>query len=232
MSYPNRLGEFTVADNTEDWVKSIRYIERRPVHTQGSMNPWETERKRVLWTQEQAAWQKIQPLKAEYASIERQMERDISIYNSHLAELERIVKKKVGMGPIGSYGGMALAVIPGFGWASAAFSMISQLMTMIGGNKQKKRIKELTGILERTQAALQSAKERLIAIQDELRTHLNVTKFVKEQQAAIVKEDIARSQSLKLQQDVRESYAASQREKEIQRIRQMHPNRVVYSSEL
>jgi len=122
MSYPNALGEFVVNRESDEWPKTIRYVERRPVHTYGSMNPWATERLRVLWTQEQAAWAKIVPLKAEYVKIEDRMKTDISIFNSHLAELERIAKKKTGLGPIGTYGGMALAVLPGFGWASAVLA--------------------------------------------------------------------------------------------------------------
>jgi hypothetical protein len=228
MSYVNALGEFIVNRESDEWPKTIRYVERRPVHTRGLMNPWEQERKRALWQQEQDVWSKIVPLKAEYVKIEQQMATDISIFNSHLAELERIAKKKTGLGPIGTYGGMALTILPGFGWAKAVFSAFSMIFEMIGANKKKKRVNELMRIMESAEARLQVGKQRLLSIQEELSVLIGVTERVKTEQAVVVQQDIRQSQERAEAKRQKELALTARRDVEIQRIRQSAPNRVVY----
>ena len=230
MAYQNFLGEFVVSTN-DDWPKTIQYVERRPYSGPG-FNPWEIERQRRVWLQEQAAWVKIQTLKREYVSIEKQMETDISIFNSHLAELERVTKKKPGLGPIGSYGGMALAVLPGFGWASAVFSAVSMLFEMIGGNKLKKRVSQLMRIMEEAQARLQQNQQRLIAIQEELHHLVKATERAKAENEAIVKRDTVLMKIAEKEKDRREQSAADARRTELAVIRQRNPFKVHYASDL
>lgn len=231
MAYPNRLGEFVVNWNSEDWPKQIRYIERRPVTGKGVFNPWETERQRVLWQAENDAWKKIVPLKAEYAQKEKVMKQNIAIFNSHLAELERVAGKKVGLGPIGTYGGMALAVIPGFGWTAAAFSAFSMIFEMIGGNKKKKRINELMRIMEDARVKMERAQKRLQAIVIELDALLQTTGNVQASQSAYAQAVKAKMEQDVVKRNMLDKGYARLHEQEVARVRQMNRNRVDYSSD-
>lgn len=230
MAYPNFLGEFIVA-SSDDWPKTIKYTERRP-YTGPGFNPYESERQRRVWAQEQAAWSTIQSLQKEYRTIERQMEADISTFNSHLAELERVTKKKPGLGPIGSYGGMALAILPGFGWASAVFSAFSMLFEMIGGNKLKKRVGQLMRIMEEAQARLQKNQQRLIAIQEELKHFIGASERAKAENEAITRRDMANQKILEQAKASREQSAVEGRRAELSVIRQRNPFKVQYASDL
>lgn len=230
MSYPNFLGEFVVSTNDE-WPKTIAYTERRP-YTGPGYNPWEAERQRRVWVQEQAAWTKITVLQREYRFLEKQMASDIGIFNSHLAELERVTKKKAGLGPIGSYGGMALAVLPGFGWASAVFSAVSMIFEMIGGNKLKKRVKQLMRIMEEAQARLQKNQQRLMTIQEELKDLIGATERAQTENQAILMRDRANQKILEQAKASRERSAVAARQMELTAIRQRSPFRVQYASDL
>lgn len=232
MSYCNFLGEFVAPFDSDDWAKHVKWNERRPVQTRGALNPWEVERVRIVWEQEKAAWVKIQVLKKEYADRERQMKTDVDIFNAHLNELERITKKKVGLGPIGTYGGMALAVIPGFGWFSAAFSALSMGIEMIGGNKKKKRINELMRIMEDAQQRLQRNQERLLAIQQELRMLMNVTERAKAGIEEKKQADLRQWEAVKQIRSEQETVRHLLEDQEKAKIRQTTPNRVVYRNDL
>ena len=232
MSYVNFLGEFVAPFENENWPKLVKWNERRPAQTRGLLNPWEVERTRAIWEQEREAWKKIEVLKKEYHTRETEMKKDIDIFNAHLGELERITKKKVGLGPIGQYGGMALAVIPGFGWFSAAFSAITMGLEMLGGNKKKKRINELMRIMEEAQQRLQRNQERLIAIQTELRFLMGVTDRA---QATVETKKQADLQQRQIAQDYRDQQRQAKflrHDQELARIRQLQPNRVAYDDTL
>ena len=232
MSYPNFIGEFVAPFEQDDWPKYVRWNERRPVKTRGMMNPWETERVRLIWQQEQATWPKLEALKKEYGTREQEMGRDIAVFNSHLAELERITKKKVGLGPIGSYGGMALAVLPGFGWFSAAFSALNMGLEMLMGNKKKKRINELMRIMQEAQERLQRNQQRLGAIQEEMRVLIGVTERAKAVNEAKQQADTAMSryaQQLYEEKRARQNLTVDQ---ELARVRQAAPVRVSYRNDL
>lgn len=232
MSYCNFLGEFVAPFDSDDWAKHVKWNERRPVQTRGAFNPWEVERVRIVWEQEKAAWVKIQVLKKEYVERERQMKTDVDIFNAHLSELERITKKKVGLGPIGTYGGMALAIIPGFGWFSAAFSALSMGIEMIGGNKKKKRINELMRIMEDAQQRLQRNQERLLAIQQELRMLMNVTERAKAGIEEKKQADLRQWEAVKQLRSEQETVRHLLEDQEKAKIRQTTPNRVVYRNDL
>lgn len=232
MAYPNFMGEFVAPYEQDDWPKYVRWNERRPVLTRGALNPWEVERVRAIWEQEKATWPKIERLKTEYGERENQMRRDVSIFNSHLAELERITKKKVGLGPIGTYGGMALAVIPGFGWFSAAFSALSMGMEMLMGNKKKKRIKQLMQIMQDAQERLQRNQQRLGAIQEELRVLIGVTERAKAANVAKQQADTAMTRyAQQLYDDARARQSLSI-DQELAKVRQAAPVRVSYRNDL
>ena len=224
------MGEFVIASG-DDWPKTIKYTERRP-YTGHGYNPWEAERQRRVWIQEQAVWAKIRVFQHEYRTIEKQMETDIGLFNSHLAELERVTKKKVGLGPIGSYTGMALAIIPGFGWASAVYSAISMLLQMIGGNKMKKRVNQLMRIMEEAQARLQKNQQRLISIQEELKNLVGATKRAKAENDVAIKRDMVHQKIAEQEKGRREHTAADARKTELAVIRQQNPFKIHYVSDL
>ena len=231
MAYRNFIGEFVAPFDQDNWPNFVRWNERRPVLTRGAMNPWEVERVRAIWEQEKATWLKIQTLKKEYGDREQQMKQDISIFNSHLAELERITKKKVGLGPIGQYGGMALAVIPGFGWFSAAFSALNMGLEMLMGNKKKKRINELMRIMQEAQERLQRNQQRLGAIQEELRVLIGVTERAKAANEAKVQADTALSRYAQQVYDEKRLTQHLMIDQELARVRQAAPVRVRYANE-
>lgn len=231
MAYRNFLGEFVAPLEKDDWPKHVKWNERRPVLTRGALNPWEVERVRAIWEQEKAAWPKIEALKKEYSTREQEMRRDIAVFNSHLAELERITKKKVGLGPIGTYGGMALAVIPGFGWFSAAFSVLNMGLEMLMGNKKKKRIKQLMQIMQDAQERLQRNQQRLGTIQEELRALMAVTEQAKAAGSAKQQADMAHAkaaQQLANENRLTQDFMIDQ---ELARVRQAAPVRVRYANE-
>lgn len=232
MSYQNFLGEFVAPLEKDDWVNYVKWNERKPVLIRGALNPWELERTRAVWQAEQSAWAKILPLKKEYGERERQMKHDIAVFNEHLAELERVTKKKVGLGPIGQYGSMALAVIPGFGWFSAAFSAINMGLEMLMGNKTKKRIAELMRIMEEAQQRLARNQARLVAIQGEVKILMDVTERAKQAGSAKMQADLAQSQhsqeAYRLQKQTQDLLI----DQELNRARQLAPTRVRYVNDL
>jgi hypothetical protein len=232
MSYPSFIGEFVAPFEKNDWVNYVKWNERRPIQTRGSMNPWEIERVRVLWQQEKAAWKNIETLKKEYREREQQMVADIAIFNSHLTELERVTKKKIGLGPIGQYGSMALAVIPGFGWFSAAFSAINMGLEMLMGNKTKKRIKELMRIMEEAQGRLQRNQLRLGAIQEEVKHLMMVTDRAQSEIAAKVQADHTQRNAMQALREEMRQARENQYDLELSRIRQVSPVGVSYGNAL
>lgn len=232
MVYANNLGEFVAPFEKDDWVNHVRWNERRPIVLRGALNPWELERTRYVWEQEKVTWPKIDALKKEYHTREQEMQKDISIFNSHLSELERIMKKKVGMGPIGQYSGMALAIIPGFGWFSAAFSAISMGIEMIGGNKKKKRIHELMRIMEEAQKRLRFNQERLLAIQGEVRLLMGVTGEAQQRVESKTQQDLARVQIAQQAYEADSQTKDLLKDQELRRVRQSTPKRVSYVQDL
>jgi hypothetical protein len=232
MSYQNFLGEFVAPTEKDNWVNFVKWNERKPVLIRGALNPWELERTRAVWEAEKAAWAKIQPLMKEYGERERQMKRDIAVFNEHLAELERVTKKKVGLGPIGQYGGMALAVLPGFGWFSAAFSILNMGFDMLMGNKTKKRIAELMRIMEEAQQRLQRNQARLIAIQGEVKVLMDVTERAQQAGSEKMQDDLAQvrhsQEAYRLQQQTQSLLI----DQELARARQLAPTRVRYVNDL
>lgn len=232
MSYPNFIGEFVAPLEKDDWPNYVRWNERRPVLTRGALNPWEVERVRYLWEQEKAAWAKIVPLKNEYKDRENQIKRDISIFNDHLAEIERITKKKIGLGAGGKYFGMYLSILPGFGWFSAAFSIASMGLEMLMGNKKKKRIAELTRILEEAQARMVKNQQRLGAIQGELKLLMDVTIRAKSEIEAKKQADTQQTRYAQQLYDEQRNAQHLMIDQELARVRQISPNRVVYGNEL
>jgi hypothetical protein len=232
MAYPNRLlGEFAVSDQ-DNWPLTIRFNERKPLVIRGHLNPWETERLRAVWIREKDAWTKIQPLQKEYANIEKGMEKDVNIFNAHLAELERVTKKKTGLGPIGSYGGMALAVIPGFGWFSAVFSAVSMVFEMIGGNKKKKRVNELMRIMEEAQQRLAQGQKRLLQIQEELKVLLQTTEIAKQEVSTRMQYELEQTRLAGVRKDQEKALQEQSLSVAVSRIRQASPKRVYSDASL
>lgn len=232
MAYPNFLGEFVAPVEKDDWVNYVKWNERKPLLIRGSLNPWELERTRTVWEAEKAAWAKIVPLKNEYKDRENQIRRDISIFNEHLAELERVTGKKVGLGAGGKYFGMYLSILPGFGWFSAAFSLASMGLEMLMGGKKKKRIAELTRILEEAQARMVKNQQRLGSIQQEVKALMETTAQALQAGSAKMQRDTVQAQlSQQVYQQAREAKALAV-DQELARIRQMSPNRVTYRNDL
>lgn len=182
--YANKLGEFVFNQNQPDWVNTIQFVERRPVAVKGAMNPWETERLRLLWVAEKEAWVKIQPIKVKYRKVEQSLRAHANEFNGILKEVERITGKSSGMSPITTYGPMALAVIPGFGWAAAAFTIIFQFMGLFSG--KKKRVQQLIGEMEVLQATMEREKRALEQLQREAFALIQTTSNVKAEQQAVI----------------------------------------------
>lgn len=232
MSYPNFLGEFVAQLTQDDWVNHVRWNERKPVQTRGALDPWKIERTRLVWQKEKETWPAIEKLKLEYATREKQMRYDIAVFNEHLAELERVTGKKVGLGPIGSYGGMALAVIPGFGWFSAAFTVISMGLEMLMGNKKKKRVNELMGIMQDAQERLKRNQQRLQVIQTEIKVLMGVTEQAQAANESARQAGLTSMKSAQQRLDDQRSIHHLLIDQELTRIRQVVPDRVSYGNAL
>lgn len=232
MSYPNRLGEFVAPFERDEWPTLIQWNERPPLATRGLLNPWEIERTRVVWEKEKILWPKIEALKREYSSREQQMRQDISIYNAHLAELERVTKKKTGLGPMGTFGGMALAVVPGFGWASAVFSVFSMGLEILGGNKKKKRVHQLMRIMEEAQNRLVANQQRLQAIQTEMKDLMDVSDQVKRELEARKQQQLEQLRRRTELTDQQQTLKSMLRDQQAAAIRQAAPVRVEYTDDI
>lgn len=225
MIFQRQLGEFTAPENDPDWVHKIQFIERRPVQIKGSMNPWELERVRALWEAEKATWQKILPLKAEYAKVETSMRALVVRYNNLIQEFEKLTGKKMGIQEISSYGSMALAILPGFGWAAAVIGLLGPLLGMTSG--KKKKIESKMRELETVQAEIGRLQGRLLAIQQEIAQYMQVTEQVKGQQAAIMQADIQRTEQVRREKQVLDAQSLARHRAEVQAIRAQAPKRVL-----
>lgn len=220
------LGEFIVAAG-ENWPKTIKYIERRPVTGKGVYNPWETEQQRRVWMAEQEAWPKIQTLMSEYRATEKRMQDNIYNYNVYVDQLNKVVGKPTGIGPISQYGGMATMVLPGYGWMAGAFIQIADMVAnLINGPKKKKRINELRGMIEKVTKQLEVDQQRLQEIISELQGLLAVT-----QQASDVNAAIKQASQEILSKKVDEMPAALDRWAYIQSIRQNQTSMVSSSGD-
>lgn len=224
MSYANDLGEFIVNKESENWPKEIRYIERRPVTGRFVMNPWETERQRIVWQEEEKAWKKIVVLKDSYTKKEKRMKDLAAMWNRHLQEVESVAGKKTGLGPFGTYGGMALTVIPGFGWAAAALTAFSMIFEMIGGNKKKKRIAQLLNEMEGFAAEMRKLQAQLQAIVIELESLIGTTQKIQAGQAAHAAQVAVKQGFLIEQRRQAEQIVSQHRQDEISRYRQAAKN--------
>jgi len=192
------------------------------------MNPWETERLRVLWTQEQTAWAKIVPLKKEYINIEDvQIPKDISIFNDHYRELMKVLKKKPGIGAGFTYASMAMSIV-GMNWAAFIIGAADIIAKLIDGPKIRKRVNQLMAIMEGAKSRIENGMKRLGAIQVELSELLGITERVKTEQAVMIQQDIKKSEVAMQAKHRQERALTAQRDVEIQRIRQFSPNRLTY----
>ncbi len=243
MAYPNFIGEFVAPFEKDAWPTLVKWNERPPVKTHGMMNPWEAERIRVVWLKEKEAWPKIQSLGREYKNIQVNMLKDIGIFNAHLSELERVIKKKVGISPIGGYAVMAATAaqlalslasmsIPGVGWAIAIYTVVDLVITTLQGNLKKKRIKGLMLIMEEARLRLVANQKRLIAIQEELKFLIEVTARTVESIRQTMQRDIDMNESYRQIKEQQQAQALLIHERELATIRQITPNRVVYGNVL
>lgn len=243
MSYPNFIGEFVAPFEKDDWPTLVRWNERRPVVVRGALNPWELERSRYVWEQEKDAWGKIVPLKHEYRSIQKQMLEDISTFNDHLRELEKVAKKKVGISPIGGYAVMAVGAIqlglslasmsiPGVGWAIAIYTVVDLVITSLQGNLKKKRINGLMAIMERARLRLVVNQKRLIAIQHELKFLIESTDRARVSVQQKVVNDMEQYRQSEIRHDQHRFTVDFLREQELRMVRQATPKRVSYANDI
>lgn len=238
MAYQNFLGEFIISKD-ETWPKTIRYNEQRP-YTGSGFNPWETERKREIWMYENSVWKKITALKGEYIEIEKKMQTDITIFNQHLEELERVLKKKVGIGKIGTYIGTGLSMlsiaVPIVGWIAGILMAVETLIQMTSGNRKKKRVRQLAGIIEAATVRLNAGKKRLQDIQqtmmDLLAESADRVAAIKEEQQARVQRDLKKVEQANIVKQQQERVAWAYRDALMKNIRQTRPYKVQYASDL
>jgi len=223
--YCNRLGEFVVDQNSPDWVRKLAYIERRPAAVRGAMNPWETERQRILWQAEEDTWRKIVPLQGDYARVEEAVRKKVAEFNTLIPEFEQLTKSKLGFGQISQYGSMALAIIPGFGWAAAAFGILGNLLGL--GSGKKKRIEALVRRMEAVQIDIQKGQDRLLAIQREIAQYMTVTESVAQQQQALMQYDRQQTEEARVKRQQVEQFALQQHRADVAMVRQISPKRLL-----
>jgi len=154
---PLDLGRFDVPE-VEDWPLKVVYIPEPPQAIRGAMNPWELERKRILWMRENEAWKQIQTLQGQYRGYLNEYNYNVTRFNQLIGEIENQTGKKGLQRIMGSKGFQAasLAVTttnPYGAIIAAALVAVNLLETgfkILSGEakRKKKRIKELQNALE------------------------------------------------------------------------------------
>ena len=151
------LGRFDVPE-VEDWPLKVAYFPEPPQLIRGAMNPWELERKRILWMRENEAWKQIQKLQADYRSALSQYNQNVNRFNQLVGEIEHHSGKKGLQRIMGSHGfqaaSLAITTTNPYGAVIAAVLAAATLLEtgfkILSGEarRKKKRIKELTNALQ------------------------------------------------------------------------------------
>lgn len=151
------LGRFDVPE-VEDWPLKVTYFPEPPQLIRGAMNPWELERKRILWMRENEAWKQIQKLQADYRSALSQYNQNVNRFNQLVGEIEHHSGKKGLQRIMGSRGfqaaSLAITTTNPYGAVIAAVLAAATLLEtgfkILSGEarRKKKRIKELTNALQ------------------------------------------------------------------------------------
>lgn len=154
---PLDLGRFDVPE-VEDWPLRVTYIPEPPQLIRGAMNPWEMERKRILWMRENEAWKQIQTLQGQYRTYLNEYNANVARFNQLIGEIEHQTGKKGLQRIMGSkgfqaaslavtttnpYGAIIAAALVAVGLLETGFKILSG-----EARRKKKRIKELQRALE------------------------------------------------------------------------------------
>jgi hypothetical protein len=227
MSYPG-LGEF-VWPESADWVYKIQYNERRPLAVRGGLNPWELERQRQVWLAEQAAWVRIQSRQADYRRTETAMRNNMKRYNQVLLELEGLTGQSIGS-QVDTYGGMALAILPGFGWASAAWKLASMISGILSG--KNKKIAALVQEAENLVNIMKAQQKHLRTLAEQIVEDAHVAGRVREEHRAVIAQELQRNDLAVGQRAAQQSAAvAAHRERMTALARQTPEKSVLYANQ-
>lgn len=186
---PLDLGRFDVPE-VEDWPLKVTYFPEPPQLIRGAMNPWELERKRILWMRENEAWKQIQSVQGQYRSALNEYNKNISRFNQLVGEIEHQTGKKGLQKIMGSRGFMAasLAITTTNPYGAviaavlAAASLLETGFKILSGEarRKKKRIKELTNALQAVGAEI----ERLSGVLNGLAQQILALTTTREQSKA------------------------------------------------
>lgn len=188
MSYvqPLDLGRFDVPE-VEDWPLKVTYFPEPPQLIRGAMNPWELERKRILWMRETEAWKQIQDLQRQYRGNLNEYNWNVNRFNQLVGEIEGMTGKKGLQRIMGSKGFQAASLAitttnpygPLIAAALVAVSLLETGFKMLTGEarRKKKRIAELQRALEQVGRDL----ERLTGILANLARHILALTMVREE---------------------------------------------------
>lgn len=199
---PLDLGRFDVPE-VEDWPLRVTYIPEPPQVIRGAMNPWEMERKRILWMRENEAWKQIQTLQRQYQGYLNEYNYNVSRFNQLIGEIEHQTGKKGLQRIMGSKGFQAASLAitttnpygPLIAAALVAVSLLETGFKILSGEarRKKKRIKELQNALEEVGRNL----DRLTGILSNIAQQILALTMVKEEATkeltAMVQRDTAAS---------------------------------------
>lgn len=187
--HPLQLGRFDIPDS-EQWPLEIKYFPEPPQLIRGAMNPWELERKRVLWMAEEAAWKQIKALQIEYRAALADYNWNLNRANQLLGELEHQTGQKGLSKIMGSKGfqagAMAVTMTNPYGAAIAAALVAINFLEMgfkiLSGEakRKKKRIQQLTDALQQVGRDI----DRLAGIMNGLAQRILALTNAKEQATA------------------------------------------------
>lgn len=157
-AYP--LGLFKVDDKSPQWVETIRYFPEPPIAPKGAFNPWQLERTRLVYLEEEKTWKEISVKMAEYRRLRLEAEEWIRVFNIKVAELESMTGKKSGLFSASNIASF-VASSSGNPYIMAAMAIKMVVEFILGSQKQKKIKKKIEEIevLQRNILANNAAME-------------------------------------------------------------------------
>lgn len=255
MAYSNRLGEIYVDFNSPDWVRTIRYTPEQVPPKENTPTAWQYSFLKARTVQnipqeERQRWNQIAPLRDKLLQLEKQLEREVKLYNENLVEFSKLAGKPMtelsakgilnasisalmasplSMPNTSSIEGIAalagkviFPLIPMFGDA------IGKLVGMIAGlfSNKKKKMEHFARQLEWRGNNIKIYQRRFMETAQELRWLLEaVPNYKTMMQEALQNARNAQAAAVQSKEDI-ERRGALIREAEIARIRQMNKSRV------
>lgn len=219
------LGEIIVPTNDRDWVPKIRYRPEPPLVVRDSLDPYNQERKRALWIEEERAWKLIAPLQARYNELKREEARIMTLVQHWIRDIEILTGKKSGLSNAANYAALLYSLAGGpYAWAVAIGKLGVDLILSIGKKKQMKSIMSKLEALGREMTLVQEEMGQIVRKIEPL---LAVRQVLIEKQAAQQATDMQRSETAYTTQQASQRAAGASAANRALLYERLHPARQV-----